>query len=698
MKLIFFLVLGSCVVSAVAVRGAENPFYSQWNTPFEVPDFARIKTGDYMPAFKKGMADQRAEVNAIANNPAPPTFANTVEALEGSGALLRRVSDVFFNLNSSDTNDEMQKIAKEVSPLLSRHNDDINLNKKLFERIRAVHEQRDTLGLGTEQKRLLDVYYKDFVRGGAALPEEKKARFREINERLSVLQLKFGENVLDETNRFELVIDNRDDLDGLPDGVIETAAATAKKRGHEGKWVFTLHKPSLIPFLTYSTRRDLREKIYRGYFMQGDHNDEYDNKNVVREIVALRAERAHLLGFATHAAYILDDNMAKTPGRVYDLLNRLWKPSLRRATQERDDMQKMIDAEGGKFKLAPWDWWYYAEKVKKAKYNFDDEALRPYFQLENVRKGAFEVAHRLFGITFEERFDIPRYNDEVRTFEVKDADGSHLAIYLVDYFPRASKRGGAWMSPFRKQSRLNGNEITPIVVNVANLSRPSGDEPALLSLEETRTLFHEFGHALHGMLSNCTYHRLSGTDVARDFVEMPSQVFENWALEPEVLNMYAHHYKTGKPIPAELIEKMKRARLFNQGFATTEYLAASYLDMDWHTLSDTIPRDVDAFEKHSMNRIHLIPEIIPRYRSTYFRHIFSGGYSAGYYSYIWAQVLDADAFQAFKENGLFDPKTAAKFRKYILSAGDTEEPMELYRKFRGRDPEIGPLLNRRGLN
>jgi peptidyl-dipeptidase Dcp len=454
----------------------------------------------------------------------------------------------------------------------------------------------------------------------------------------------------------------------------------------------------MIPFLTYADNRALREKIYRAYCMRSDNNDDLDNKETLREMATLRARRANLLGYKTHADYVLDDNMAKTPRHVYDLLDELWKPALARSKAERDEMQKMIDAEGGNFKLASWDWWYYAERVKKQKYDFDDAAMRPYFVLDNVRKGAFETAHKLFGITFEERTDLPKYNDEVRTFEVKDKDGKHLAVYYVDYYPRPGKRAGAWMSEYRKQSRENGKEVTPVIVNVASLSRPTADEPALLSLDEVSTLFHEFGHALHGMLSNVTYNSLSGTAVAQDFVEFPSQVFENWATEPEVMKTYAFHYKTGQPIPDDLIAKMQNAKLFNQGFATVEYLAASYLDMDWHTITGEAPKDVDAFETQRMNALGLIPEIVPRYRSTYFAHIFAGGYSSGYYAYVWAEVIDADAFAAFKEAGLFDQKTADRFREYILSKGGTEDPMVLYKKFRGREPEIGPLLERRGLN
>ena len=687
-------------LAAISGRAAaeDNPFLAPYATPWEVPPFDKIHNEHYMPAFEKGIADQKVEVTGIRDAAAAATFENTIEALEGSGQLLTRVSDVFFNINDAETNDEMQQVAKDIAPKLSALNDDIYLDPRLFARVKAVYDQRKKLKLNPEQMRLLEETYKQFVRGGANLKESDKKEFRDINERLSVLSLKFGENILAEENGYDLVFDNQADLKGLPQGVIDAAAETAKEKGKEGKWVFTLHKPSLIPFLTYADNRALREKIYTAYCMRGNNNNEIDNKEILRETATLRARRANLLGYKTHADYVLDDNMAKTPKHVYDLLDELWKPALARSKGERDEMQKMVDAEGGKFKLASWDWWYYSERVKKQKYDFDDSVMRPYFQLDNVRKGAFETAHRLFGITFEERFDLPKYNDEVRTFEVKDKDGSHLAVYYVDYYPRPGKRNGAWMSEYRKQSREHGKAVTPVVVNVASLSRPTADEPALLSLDVVSTLFHEFGHALHGMLSNVTYNSLSGTAVAQDFVEFPSQVFENWATEPEVMKTYALNYKTNQPIPDELIAKMQKAKLFNQGFGTVEYLAASYLDMDWHTLTGEAPRDVNAFEAQRMNALGLIPEIVPRYRSSYFRHIFAGGYSSGYYAYVWAEVIDADAFSAFKEAGLFDQKTADRFREFILSKGGTEDPMVLYKKFRGREPEIGPLLDRRGLN
>jgi peptidyl-dipeptidase Dcp len=677
--------------------GAENPFFAESDTPFGVPPFDRIKLEHYVPAFDEGMKRHAAEIAAIAENPQPATFDNTVAAMERSGEMLKRVSNVFFAQNSALTSDEMQKIAQEIAPSLSKHADDILMNENLFVRVKSVYDKRKGLGLDPEQAKLLDKTYKNFVRNGANLDQDKQAKLREINEKLSVLTLKFGENVLKENNRFELVIENKDDLAGLPDNVITAAAETAKERGHEGKWVFTLQKPSMIPFLTYSPRRELREKIFKAYIERGNHNDDLDNKKNLAEIASLRVERAHLLGYKTHADYVLEENMAKTPAKVYEFLDRVWTPGLERAKAEAGEMQQMIADEGQHFKLEAWDWWYYAEKVKKAKYDLDEEMLRPYFQLENVRQGAFDVASKLYGIKFEEVTGVPKYHDDVRVFDVKEANGDHIGILYVDYFPRESKRGGAWMGAYRDEMKKDGKRLAPVIVNCGNFSKPTGDVPALLSWDEVTTLFHEFGHGLHGLLSECTYESLSGTNVATDFVELPSQFMENFAAEPEVLKSYARHYKTGEPMPDELIEKIHKARLFNQGFATTEYLAACYLDMDWHTLTEPGMVDPTVFEDKSMGRIGLIPEIVVRYRSPYFNHIFGDGYSAGYYSYIWAEVLDADAFQAFKEKGLFDHDTATRFREYILAKGGTEDPMVLYKKFRGAEPKIDALLERRGL-
>jgi peptidyl-dipeptidase Dcp len=698
MRYIFVLGAIGLVLMLTASQQTTNPFFDEWDTPFGAPPFDEIKLEHYQPAFEEGMRQHNNEIESIVAQKAEPTFENTIEAMDRSGAMLTRVSNVFFAMNLSMTNEEMQAIAKEIAPRLSKHEDEIRLNDALFQRVKTVYEKRNELDLNSEQHKLLEEYYKSFVRGGANLSPGDKEKLKALNEELAVLSLEFGEHVLKENNRFEMVIDNEADLAGLPDAVIEGAAEAAAERGHEGKWVFTLHKPSMIPFLQYSDKRDLREKIYTAYINRGNHDDELDNKEIVAKMAALRAERAKLLGYETHAHYVLDDNMAKTPDKVYEFLNKLWGPSLKRAKAEAAEMQQMIDEEGGGFKLQPWDWWYYAEKVKKEKYDLDEEMLRPYFKLENVRAGAFEVATRLYGLQFEERNDIPKYHDDVSTFVVKDADGTVLAVLYVDYFPRASKRGGAWMGELRNQMKVDGKDVRPIIFNVGNFSKPTADKPSLLSFDEVNTLFHEFGHGLHGMLSECTYERLSGTNVPRDFVELPSQIMENWASEPVVLKMYARHYQTNEPMPDELIEKIQKARYFNQGFATTEYLAASFLDMDWHTLNGPKKIDVLAFEDRSLGKIGLIPEIISRYRSPYFRHIFAGGYSAGYYSYIWAEVLDADAFQAFKETGdVFNPEIAKSFRENILSKGGTEDPMKLYVQFRGKEPGIEPLMERRGL-
>ena len=562
----------------------------------------------------------------------------------------------------------------------------------------SPHDQKDSLDLNAEQSMLLEKFYKGFVRSGANLDDDGKARLREINKEMSLLTLQFGENILKEDNAFELVIEKEEDLAGLPDAVIKGAAEAAQGLGHEGKWVFTLHKPSMIPFLQYSEKRDLREKIFKAYINRGNNDNELDNKANATRLAALRVERAKLLGYDTHAHFVLEENMAKVPKNVYDLLYQLWEPALKMAKKEVKELQKMIDNEGKDFKLKPWDWWYYAEKLKKAKYDLDEEMLRPFFKLENVIQGVFDVANKLWGIQFVERFDIPKYHEDVKIFEVQEADGTHIGILYTDYFPRASKRGGAWMNSFRKQSKKNGKMVTPVICNVGNFSKPTGDKPSLISFEEVTTLFHEFGHALHGLLSNCTYRRLSGTSVSRDFVELPSQIMENWAKHPEVIKTYAKHYETGEPIPQELVDKITKASLFNMGFITVEYLAASFLDMDWHTLTEAEEQDCFEFEDKSLNKIGLIPEIVVRYRSPYFNHIFAGGYSSGYYSYIWAEVLDSDAFEAFKETSLFDQDTAQSYRKNILEAGGTEDPMTLYKRFRGAEPSVEPLLKKRGLN
>ena len=699
-KILVALTVLFCGILALtaAPTKSTNPFFQEFKTPFGVPPFEKIKVEHYMPAFRAGIDENQREVKAIAESTAPATFANTVEPLEKSGALLKRVTSVFFVLSESMTDEKMQAIATEVSPLLSKNSDDILLNERLFERIKRVYENREKESLTPEQKRLTEIYYKRFLRNGAALPQEMKDRLRKINEELGLLELKFSDNVLAENNAFQMVLDKREELAGLPEGVVSGAAEAAQERGLTGKWVFTLHKPSLLPFLAYSDRRDLREKLYRGYFEKGNNNDSLDNKAILVKITNLRIDKAHILGFPSFADYSLTENMAQNPDKVYTFLGQIWEPARRKALQEAAEWEALGKKDDPSFKLQPWDWWYYAEKVRKAKYDLDEESLRPYFKLENVLQGAFDVAGKLYGLKFVERKDIPKYHKDVRVFEVLERDGKPVGIFYTDYFPRASKRGGAWMNSFRDESIVGGKRIAPVVSNNGNFSKPTGDKPALLSFEEVTTLFHEFGHALHGLLMNVTYSTVGGAGMPIDFIELPSQIMENWASEPEVLKSYAKHYQTGEVMPDSLIAKMSNAKRFNQGFETVEYLAASILDMDWHRLQTPFEGSPLEFEKRSMERIGLMPEILPRYRSTYYLHIFGGGYSAGYYSYIWAQVLDADAFQAFKETSLFDSEAAARFRKFILERSGTDEAMKLYKEFRGAEPKVDALLKRKGLD
>jgi peptidyl-dipeptidase Dcp len=674
-----------------------NPFFTKFNTPFEVPAFDKIKPEHFMPAFEEAMKRQTVEIDAITENTEVPTFENTIAAKDRSGEFLSGVSAVFFNLTSANTNPEIQKIARDIAPRLTAHFDNINLNQKLFGRIKSVYERKASLGLNEEQNMLLEKTYREFVRGGAGLKETDKQKLREINKNLSSLSVKFGDNLLAETNDFKLVIDKGEDLAGLPGFVLNMGAEDAKTAGMEGKWIFTLNKPSLIPFLQYSDKRELREKIYKGYINLGNNENDRDNKTVASQIVMLRVQKAQLLGYKTWADYILDENMAKTPDKVIALLDKVWNAALPKAIAERDELQKMMKADGHNETLEAWDWWYYTEKLRKQKYDLDDELLKPYFELTHVRSGMFEVASRLYGLTFRERNDIPKPHADAEVFEVLDEDGSHQAVLIMDFFPRESKRAGAWMSNYRDQYVSETGYMTPIVTMVMNFSKPVGDMPSLLTFEELSTMFHEFGHALHGILSDCTYRLISGTNVARDFVELPSQIMENWVIEPDVLGLIARHYKTGEAIPAELIEKIKASAKFNQGFATAEYTAAAYLDMFWHTIADTIQRNANQFEAESMTKIGLIPEIAVRYKTPYFAHIFSGEYSSGYYSYQWAEVLDADAFEVFKEKGLFDKETATGFRENILEKGGTEDPMKLYIQFRGAEPKSEPMLKRKGL-
>jgi peptidyl-dipeptidase Dcp len=693
---VVILLVPAAFAQTPAAPAADNPFFQEWKTPFGVPPFDKIEAGHFLPAIQEGIRQHRSEVDRIAKDPAPATFANTIEALDRSGLLLEKATTVFQNLSSAETSDALQAIQKQVAPMLAAHRDDVALDPALFQRVKAVWGSRATLGLAPDQQTLLEDTWKDFVRGGALLPREGQERLRKINAELAGLSVKFGNNLLKETNAYRLVIDRKEDLAGLPDRVVAGAAEAARKAGLEGRWVFTLQAPSLWPFLQDADSRELRRQIFTAYTTRADHGDESDNKATLARIAALRAERAQLLGYKTHADFVLDKNMAKTPARVYAFLDRLWVPAKAVAAREAADLQEAIRADGGDFALEPWDWFYYAEKVRKARLALDEQALRPYFPLERVREGAFWVANRLYGITFTELPNLPVYNPEVKAFEVKDADGSHLAVFYVDYHPRPGKRGGAWSSRYRGTWADEGVSVRPVVVNVCNFSRPAGDAPALLSIEEVETLFHEFGHGLASILSKVRYRGLSSPP--RDFVELPSQIMENWATEPEVLAHYARHWKTGEPIPAELVAKIKKSRRFDQGFQTVEYLAASILDMEWHTLTEAKEMNPREFEEGCMERIGMPAQIVPRYRSPYFQHIFAGGYSSGYYSYIWAEVLDADAFEAFEEKGLFDPATARSFRTNVLERGGSEDAMTMYVRFRGKEPSVEPLLEKRGLH
>ncbi|WP_379661206.1 M3 family metallopeptidase [Pseudopedobacter beijingensis] len=680
--------------SAVA---QENPFFSEYKTPFQVPPFERIKPEHFMPAFEAGMQQQKEKVAAIYTVRSTPTFQNTIIPLESSDLLLKKVVTVFFNLTSAHTNPQLEKISSEIAPKLAQHHDDILLNPELFSRVKQVHENIAKEKLTPEEARLLDKTYKAFIRSGANLDEKSKERLRNINKELSSLTVKFGQNVLKEVNAYELVIDQKEDLSGLPEGLVNNAAKVAKESGLNGKWKFTLHNPSVMPFLEYADNRKLREQIYKAYTHKGDNSNEWDNNINVAQMVSLRAERSNLLGYSSYADFSLSETMAKTPLAVLNLLNNLWSAALPVAKSEAAEMQKLMDKKENGETLEAWDWFYYANKVKQGKYNFDAEELKPYFPLEQVKQGIFYVVQRLYGLSFTEIKDIPRYHPDIVAYEVKGANNNHVGVFYMDFFPRESKRGGAWMTSYRKQS-ANGSKVSPIVSIVCNFTPPNGNDPALLTPDEVETFFHEFGHALHGLLSNVKFESLAGTSVSRDFVELPSQFMEHYAFEKEVLNQYARHYKTGEVIPQALIEKMNTASKFNQGFATVEYLAASLLDMAYHSLPAGKQIKPDLFEQTEMAKIGLISQIAPRYRSTYFQHIFAGGYSAGYYSYIWSEVLDSDAFAAFKETGnIFDPKTAESFRKNILEKGGTVEPMVLYKNFRGKEPDIKYLLQNRGL-
>lgn len=693
------VVLGACNSSKKSdvADAAPNPFFTEYTTPFGVPPFDKIEVAHYKPAFEKGMEEQKKEIDAIVNNPEEPTFENTIVALDRSGELLTKVMYAFSGQSSVNTTDEIQALEQELYPVLSAHSDDISLNPALFTRVKAVYDKQASMNLNKEQKKLLEEIYKGFVRGGANLDADKQARLRELNEKISVLELTFGQNVLKETNAFKLVVDNKEDLAGLPESLIAAASETAAADSMEGKWIFTLHNPSVMPFLQYADNRALREKIFKAYIKRGNNSNGNDNKNVVKELVAARLDKTKLLGYEDFAAFVLDENMAKNEKNVYNLLDQIWTPALKRAKEELVDINAEIKKEGGNFEAEGWDWRYYADKARQAKFNMDENEVRPYLELNHVREGAFYVANKLYGITFTEIKDIPKPDPDAFAFECKDKDGSSLGVLYMDFYTRPGKGGGAWCGGYRDQSYKDGKKVLPVVTTVFNFSKPAAGQPALLSADEAETVFHEFGHALHGLFADVHYTGVAG--VPRDFVELPSQVMEHWVFEPEVLKVYAKHYQTGEVIPQELVDKIVKSSKYGQGFATVEYLAASLLDMDYHTLKEQQPgMDIEAFEAEAMNKRGLIRQISPRYRTTYFGHTMEGGYTAGYYSYIWAEVLDADAFEAYKETGdIFNPEVASKFRKYVLTPGGIDDAMDMYKNFRGKEPGIEPLLKNRGL-
>lgn len=677
----------------------DNPLLvATFDTPYGVPPFDLIKDEHFEPAILEGIKQHQAEIDAIANSTEEPTFENTIEAMENAGKLLKQNAGIFYNLTSANTNDKLQEIAETLSPKMSEHSDNISLNDKLFQRVKAVWDKKATLNLGLEESKLLEESYKGFVRSGANLSDEDKEKLRKINSELSLLTLKFGNNVLAENNKYELVIEKQEDLAGLPDGLVQAAAETAKEKGKDGKWVFTLQNASVMPFLQYADNRELRKQIFDAYQNRGNAG-EFDNNENLKKIANLRLEKANLLGYKTFADYSLEETMAKNPQGVYNLLNKLWVPALAKAKEEEAAIKKVMNADGISGDVQPYDWRYYTEKIRKEKYNLDEQEVKPYLSLENVQNGVFGVCEKLYGLQFEQVKDAPVYHPEATLWKVTEKNGDLVGVLYMDFHPRESKRGGAWMTEYSTQGYKDGNRVAPVISIVCNFTKPVGDTPALLTFDEALTYFHEFGHALHGLLSNVKYQSLAGTNVSRDFVELPSQVLENWGADPEVLKSYAKHYQTGETIPDALIQKIEEVGTFDQGFATIEYLAASLLDMDYHTQTEPITINVDTFEDASMKKIGLTSAIIPRYRSSYFLHIFSDpvGYAAGYYSYIWSGVLDTDAFEAFKSTELFNQEKADAFRKNILEKGNTEDAMELYKRFRGSEPSIEPLLKKRGL-
>ncbi len=689
------LCLSGILLFSGTTMKAENPFFGEYNTPYNIPPFEKIQIADYMPAFEEAIAQHNQEIAAIVNNRAVPDFENTIVALDNSGEMLEKVSYVFSGLYEVVSTPEFQKVGAQVFPMLAAHSDEIKMNEGLFQKIKSVYDNRAKFNLTTPQLRLLEKYYKDFARNGALLSEEKKAELKDINDQLSKLCLQFGDNILKDTNKWTLVVDNEKDLAGLPASSIAVAAEEAKAMGKEGKWVFTLHAPSRLPFLTYADNRDLREKMYKAYTNIANNNDENDNKAIINQILKLRLQKAKLFGFNSFAAYQMDNVMAKTVEDAEELLYKVWKPAVAKAHEEIADMQKYVDNHGGNFKIAAWDYYYYAEKVKKEKFNFDENDVRAYFPIENVRKGIFTMAERLYGITFKEVNNVPVYHPDVKVYEVLDKDGKHLSMFMTDYYARGGKRQGAWM--FVYQEANGTKDVRPIVYNVGNFSKPTADSPSLLTLDEVETMFHEFGHGLHGMLTRTQYKGNAGTNVDRDFVEFPSQLHEHWMLEPELLKVYARHYKTGEVIPDELVNKLIESSKFNQGFVNTELAGAALLDIEWHKLNDGKDVDVAEFEANVSKKLGMPEEIGYRYRSTYFNHIFSSDqYAAGYYTYLWAQVLDCDGYEVFMKEGVFNPETAARL-KHVLESGNDEDPMKLYEGFAGHRPDADALLRDKGL-